>query len=139
MPGGEDPDNRRDFPGGFPGDQRNAFTQTGRTPDEQAVYSHVQGLLKLRREHPALRIGDQKHIVVTDDYYVFTRETAGERLMVVFYKGDSAKTITVDLADTTVANAKGFVSVNSAPGAHLQGTQLQLQLAPESVAIYKVE
>ena len=26
MPGGDDPDNRRDFPGGFPGDTRNAFT-----------------------------------------------------------------------------------------------------------------
>ncbi|HEY4930542.1 MAG TPA: alpha-amylase family glycosyl hydrolase [Terriglobales bacterium] len=139
MPGGEDPDNRRDFPGGFPGDQRNAFAPTGRTPVEQEVYAHVQGLLKLRREHPALRTGEQKHVVVTDDYYVFTRETAGERLMVVFYKGDTAKSVTVDLADTTIAAAKGFISVNSAPEAHLQGTQLHLQLAPQSVAIYKVE
>ena len=28
--------------------------------------------------------------------------------MVVFYKGDTAKSITVDLTDTTIANAKGF-------------------------------
>ena len=73
--GNDDPDNRRDFPGGFPGDQHNAFTQSGRTPDEQDVYAHVQGLLKLRRDHPALRIGEQKHTVVTDDYYLFTRES----------------------------------------------------------------
>ena len=139
MPGGEDPDNRRDFPGGFPGDQRNAFAPGGRTPEEQDVYAHVQGLLKLRREHPALRTGEQKHVVVTDDYYVFTRETTDERLLVVFYKGETAKTVTVDLTDTTIANAKGFVVVNSAPEAHLQGTQMQLQLAPQSVAIYKVE
>ena len=36
----------------------------GRTPEEQDVYAHVQGLLKLRREHPALRVGGQKHVVV---------------------------------------------------------------------------
>jgi len=139
MPGGEDPDNRRDFPGGFPGDQHNAFTPGGRTPEEQDVFSHVQGLLKLRSEHPALRTGKQKHVVVTDDYYVFTRETTGERLMVVFYKGDTAKSVTVDLTDTTIANAKRLSPVNAAPEARLQGTQMQLQLAPQSVAVYKVE
>ena len=138
MPGGEDPDNRRDFPGGFPGDQHNAFTPGGRTPEEQEVYAHVQGLLKLRRDHPALRMGDQKHVVVTDDYYVFTRESSGERLMVAFYKGDSLKTVTVDLTDTTLENAKSLAPVNSAPDAHLQGNQLQLQLVPQSVAIYQV-
>lgn len=139
MPGGDDPDNRRDFPGGFPGDQRNAFTQAGRTADEQDVYSHVQGLLKLRRDHPALRIGEQKHVVVADDYYVFTRETKGERLMIVFYKGDAPKSVTVDLTDTTIADAKAFTALNSAPATRLQGMQMQLQLAPQSVAVYKVE
>ena len=139
MPGGDDPDNRRDFPGGFPGDPRNAFTQDGRTPEEQDVYAHVQGLLKLRREHPALRIGEQKHVVVTDDYYIFTRETTGERLLVVFYKGETEKSLAVDLTDTTIANAKRFIPLNSAPAANLQGASLQLQLLPQTVAIYRVE
>lgn len=31
MPGGADPDNRRDFPGGWPGDPRDAFLAKGRT------------------------------------------------------------------------------------------------------------
>ena len=30
MEGKDDPDNRRDFPGGFPGDARNAFDRSGR-------------------------------------------------------------------------------------------------------------
>ena len=59
--------------------------------------------------------------------------------MVVFYKGDAAKNLTVDLADTTIVNAKGFIPLALAPAARLQGTQLQMQLAPQSVAIYKVE
>jgi len=138
MPGGEDPDNRRDFPGGFPGDLHNAFTQAGRTPEEQDVYAHVQGLLKLRREHPALRVSEQKHVVVTDDYYIFTRETAGERLLVVFYKGDAPKSISVDLTDTSIAKATSFSALNSAPAAQLQGKLLQLQLVLETVAVYKL-
>ena len=62
MQGGEDPDNRRDFPGGFPGDPRNAFTAEGRTPEEQEIFSHVQALLRLRREHSALRGGRHWHV-----------------------------------------------------------------------------
>jgi len=138
MAGGEDPDNRRDFPGGFPGDERNAFTAAGRTPEEQDVYAHVQGLLRLRRDHPALREGEQKHVVVADDYYVFTRETSDERLLIVFYKGEASKGIDVDLTGTSIANAKGFTSLNSAPTASLQGTALHLQLVPQTVAIYRI-
>jgi len=138
MPGGEDPDNRRNFPGGFPGDSRSAFTQAGRTPVEQDVYAQVQGLLQLRRDHPALRLGDQKHVVVADDYYIFTRETPDERLLIVFYKGDQPKSIAVDLADTTIANAVGVTALNSASPAVVEGGKLQLQLTSPSVAIYKV-
>jgi len=138
MLGGEDPDNRRDFPGGFPGDSRSAFTPAGRTPEEQDVYAHVQGLLQLRRDHPALRLGDQKHVVVADDYYVFTRETPDEQLLIVFYKGDQPKSIEVDLTDTTIANAHGFVTLNSASPAVVEGGKLRLQLMPQSLAIYKV-
>ena len=139
MPGGEDPDNRRDFPGGFPGDAHNAFTQAGRTSAEQDVYSHVQGLLKLRSAHPALREGQQKHVVVADDYYVFTREAPGERLLIVFYKGDTAKAIDVDLTGTSIANAKSLTPLNSGPGATLQGTTAHLQLVPQTVAIYRID
>ena len=38
MEGKDDPDNRRDFPGGFPGDARNAFAVAGRKPKEQEMY-----------------------------------------------------------------------------------------------------
>jgi glycosidase len=114
MPGAEDPDNRHDFPGGFPGDTHNAFTQAGRTPEEQDVYAHVQGLLNLRREHPALRVGVQKHVVVADDYYVFTRETAGWRRFFQRTAKPSGGQWT-SIANTAVQG------LNSAPAATVQG------------------
>jgi neopullulanase len=139
MAGGDDPDNRHDFPGGFPGDQHNAFTQAGRTPEEQDVYAHVEGLLKLRQEHAALRRGVQKHVAVSDNYYAFTRETDGERLLIVFHNRDTAETVTLDFTDTSLANAKVLTPIFVGSSVQLEGTKLHLQLAPNSLAIYKVQ
>jgi neopullulanase len=138
MTGGDDPDNRHDFPGGFPGDQHNAFTAAGRTPEEQDIYAHVQSLLTLRQEHPALRRGAQKHVAVADKYYAFTREGEGERLLIVFNNGD-AENISLDLSDTSIADAKTITPIFSASPAQLQGSLLRLQLAHNSLAIYQVQ
>ena len=79
MPGGDDPDNRRDFPGGFPGDPHNAFTASGRTAEQQDVFAYVQSLLALRKSHPALRTGKHWHIGWDDNYYAFLRESPEEK------------------------------------------------------------
>ena len=138
MPGDDDPDNRRDFPGGFPGDPQNAFTQAGRNAQQQDVYSHLQSLLKLRGSHPALRLGIQKHVVVADDYYLFTRETNGERLLIAFYKGDASKGLTVDLAETSIANAAGLSPLFGSSTAQLSGKQIQLQLQPMTLTVWTI-
>ena len=72
MTGGNDPDNRRDFPGGWKEDARNAFT-TGRTPDEQHVFDHVRKLAQLRRDYPVMRHGEMKQLGVSDEVYIYTR------------------------------------------------------------------
>ena len=58
MQGGEDPDNRRDFPGGFPGERRMRYV-AGRTPEQQAKFAWV-AKLELRREHEALGCGGEQ-------------------------------------------------------------------------------
>ena len=73
MPGGNDPDNRRDFPGGWTADPRNAFEASGRTAVEQSVWSHVQALLKVRAERADLRRGMTENLVVGDQTYVYRR------------------------------------------------------------------
>ena len=62
MPGGGDPDNRRDFPGGFPNDARNAFTKTGRTAIENDVFKQLQLTRATARRTPALRRGETRHV-----------------------------------------------------------------------------
>ncbi|HSJ13783.1 MAG TPA: alpha-amylase family glycosyl hydrolase [Longimicrobiales bacterium] len=73
LPGGNDPDNRRDFPGGWPGDARNAFEPAGRTPAEQDVFEHVRALLRLRAGREELRHGRMEHLHVSDQVYVYRR------------------------------------------------------------------
>jgi glycosidase len=73
LAGGNDPDNRRDFPGGFPGDPRDAFTPAGRTPEQQAVWAHVQRLLRLRADRSELRRGDTEHLHTAEQTYVYRR------------------------------------------------------------------
>src|SRR5262249_46867394 len=50
-------DDRRDFPGGFAGDSRDAFTAAGRTIQEQKLYATYRDLLRLRKGTSALRRG----------------------------------------------------------------------------------
>src|SRR5258708_28877031 len=82
MPGGGDPDNRRDFPGGWTGDSNDAFTPTGRTRDQQEIFSYVQSLLRLRREHAALSSGHLWHLSSDESSYALPRESEEERIFV---------------------------------------------------------
>jgi glycosidase len=82
LPGGGDPDNRRDFPGGWKDDGRNAFVSSGRTPAEQAVFEHVRRLLHLRREAAALRRGHTVNLLVADKAWVYARVLDGRAAIV---------------------------------------------------------
>jgi glycosidase len=73
LPGGNDPDNRRDFPGGWPGDARDAFTAAGRTAEQQDVWAHVQRLARLRAERVDLRRGAPEHLHVGEQTFVYRR------------------------------------------------------------------
>ncbi len=76
MHGGTDPDNRRDFPGGWAGDTHNAFTPEGRTKAERDIFDYVQRLIQLRAELPDLRHADFTQVGVTDTAWIYTRGAA---------------------------------------------------------------
>jgi neopullulanase len=139
MPGGGDPDNRRDFPGGWIEDQKNAFTRTGRTPQQQEIFEYVQTLLHLRRDHDALRGGKLWHLSSDDSSYVFLRTSDEEKLVVAFYDGTSAKTISLSLQDSPASNAAGITSLFGNAQADLAGQQLKLILPPQSLTIFELQ
>jgi neopullulanase len=91
--GGDDPDNRRDFPGGFPGDARDAFEQAGRTAGEQRMYEWTRDLLRLRREHTAVRRGALTDLFFDDDAYAYARRDASETIVVALNRSAAPKEI----------------------------------------------
>jgi len=73
MQGDGDPDNRRDFPGGFPGDAVNAFLPSGRTRDQARLHDFTAALGQLRAHSPALKGGSQQDLVVANDTFAYVR------------------------------------------------------------------
>lgn len=138
MPGGADPDNRRDFPGGFPHDPRSAFTASGRSAEQQDIFSHVQSLLALRQAHPALREGRQWHIGWDEGYYAFLRESPEERLLVVYNNSPAERDLKIDLADTPLEGAQEFKLLFGSAAASLGGDEIRLTLASRALVVLKV-
>lgn len=91
LPGGNDPDNRRDFPGGWADDPRNAFEASGRTAEEQALFQHIQALLRARSALPALRRGQLVHLGGGEQDYCYARRLPGTGQEVVVVALNNAK------------------------------------------------
>ena len=73
MTGGHDPDNRKDFPGGFAGDAVDKFTKAGRTADEQKMFEWTQKWIKTRKQNVALKTGFVTDLFYDNDSYIFSR------------------------------------------------------------------
>jgi glycosidase len=115
MPGGEDPDNRRDFPGGFPGASANAFEASGRTTEQQGSYAWVSQLTAVRRAHEALQCGGEQMLASNADWIVYERDsnhamnetcTAGDRVLVAIHRGVGAASLNVPLGQTWSAGCE---------------------------------
>ncbi len=139
MTGGGDPDNRRDFPGGWPEDAHNAFTREGRTREQQEIFETVQALLRLRREHEALRGGKLWHLASDDSSYIFLRDSDEEKLVIAFHNGASPKTVSLSLQDTPAESAAGISTLFGDAQADLAGRQLKLLLPPRSLSIFALQ
>jgi glycosidase len=74
MTGGHDPDNRKDFPGGWIGDDKNAFTSSGRKEDEEETFQAIKRLIKIRKESDALKYGKTIDLFYNENIYVFARQ-----------------------------------------------------------------
>lgn len=137
MPGGDDPDNRRDFPGGFPGDTRDAFTDAGRTPQEREIWNHVRRLTHLRASLVPLRRGTQRTLYLADKQWVYARQLGRDTVLIALNNANSPATFTVPLAGT------GFVDGDTLPDRigdalplHISGGMATVTLPAYSGAVF---
>jgi glycosidase len=127
MQGGDDPDNRRDFP-------PKAFEADGRTAEQSAIVDHIRKLTRLRKELEPLRRGTMEQVLVEDDQYVFVRGEGASAVVVAFNRADSAADLVVPVPFrdgtelTERLHGNGIVTVG--------GGRAKLHLPPNTSAIY---
>jgi neopullulanase len=148
MTGGEDPDNRHDFPGGFPGDSVSAFSPRGRTQEQAEVFDWVSALLHFRAEQPALLTGLQQNLFSDESAFVFLRAsdlksgcTANEpaRVLVAINHSDHPREITIPAQMTALEGCNNISPQLHAPAvSSVSATGVILQLGAKQAAIYSV-
>ena len=139
MEGGEDPDNRRDFPGGFPSDSHNAFTAAGRNKDQQRIWEWTRDWIALRREQSALRRGRLIDLFSDDDVYAYARKDENETLIVVINCSKTEKKVRIA---AEAIGAQDGVRMSALYGTKQETSfsngEAQLQVPAATVALFKV-
>lgn len=89
-----DDDIRREIPGGWSGDKRDAFTRKGRTNKENEIFNYTRNLMQYRKINPVLQNGKMMQYIPKDNVYVYFRYNEQKTLMVIL--NNSVKNKKVD-------------------------------------------
>jgi glycosidase len=127
MEGKDDPDNRRDFPGGFPGDKRNAFSAGQRTAEQQRMWQWTCDWIKLRREHSAITHGRLIDLFYDDDVYAYARQDSNETVVIVINRATNEKKIVLPAGLVELRDGAQLVPLSgSARNATVTNSQITL-------------
>ncbi|HYO63376.1 MAG TPA: alpha-amylase family glycosyl hydrolase [Pyrinomonadaceae bacterium] len=142
MRGAGDPDNRRDFPGSFPGDARDAFTRQGRTPEENEVFEHVQRLARRRAELVPLRRGSTVHVYDEEQQTVFARTFGNHTVFLAFNNDTKPASVRFKFGDAGLpynpSNVIQHHHFEYGVGATVLGDAARLEMPPRSFHMISV-
>jgi glycosidase len=146
MSGGEDPDNRRDFPGGWPDStsdsSQNAFTN--RTPQQAEMHDWVQQLLTLRTKYPALQSGEMQVLQADKDTLAYVRvftekaggqSNSGSKVIVVVNRSATALTTNIKLEGTLLSGTHQPHTIAGNAVTRWESNQLHIEIPGSSVWI----
>lgn len=99
---------RRDFPGGFPGDKDNKFTEKGRNKQENEAFNFVSTLAKFRQRSSAIGEGKLVQFLPDNGLYTYFRFSPQQTVMVISHTGKEDMQVKVSrFAERT----KGFTQM----------------------------
>lgn len=78
-----DGDIRRDFPGGWKGDEINAFESSSRTELQESYHAFTKQLLNWRKNTEVIHSGKTMHFLPENNVYVYFRYNDSEKVMVI--------------------------------------------------------
>ena len=132
MKGEANPDGwvRLDFPGGWKGDQKNAFTGAGLTDAEKDMQQYVKTLANYRKQSSALKTGKLMQYLPDDGLYVYFRYDAKQTVMCIMNTGEKEKT--VDFGKF-IERTAGFVNAKDVVSGELTGGKFSIPAKKMSI------
>jgi len=118
---------RADFPGGWPGDKKNAFTGTGLNDKELEVQALVRKLGNFRKTSSALKTGKMMHYVPADGLYVYFRYDNDQTIMCIM--NTSTKESQVDFSKYT-ERTSGFTKAENVLTDYVLNTSVKTNIPP---------
>ena len=97
---------RKDFPGGFPSDDHNAFTAEGRTKAENDMFRWTSRLLHWRQGNECITKGKQTQFIPFNGIYVIARQYKGRTVMTVLNGTTKPATLKVSRYAEIIGNTK---------------------------------
>jgi len=111
--GTHDSEYRKDFPGGWLNDEKNAFTGSGLTGQEKELQEYLRKLLLWRKYKEVIHSGKLLHFIPFDGMYVFFRYNDKEKVMVVMNKNMQEKQLKTDRLREMLAGCSSAADVAS--------------------------
>lgn len=96
---------RKDFPGGFPGDEHNCFTREGRTQAEQSMFTWLSRLLHWRQGNDVIIKGKQTQFIPFNGIYVVARQYQGKTVLTILNGTSEPATFDVSRYAEIIGNA----------------------------------
>jgi len=96
---------RSDFPGGWNGDQVNAFTGVGLSEKQKQAQDFFRKVLNWRKTSEVVHSGKLIHFAPVDGVYVYFRTNEKETVMVVLNKNAQGKTLDTNRFSEVMANS----------------------------------
>lgn len=115
-----DADIRHDFPGGWNGDSNNAFTEAGRTSEQDAYHQFTAQLFNWRKTKQVIHTGKTTHYIPENNVYVYFRYNETESVMVVINNSSEKQTFKTNRFQENILKYKNGTDVLSNKTFNLQ-------------------
>jgi glycosidase len=127
---------RGDFPGGWEGDELNAFTGEGLTDEQRAAQQLVKRLLTWRKANTNVARGAFMHFAPIRNVYVYFRYDEDDTIMVLLNRDDEAVTLETARFAERVGDATHGIDVVSGKRFDIEQS---IVLGPRSALVLELE
>ena len=127
---------RSDFPGGWAGDRRNAFTGRGLSRTQRSAQDFVRRLFNWRKSAAVIHSGRFMHYAPVGQTYVYFRYDDSASVMVAFNRGDEPVTLDTSRFAERIGRHRSATEVLTGKRFRLDG---ELAVAARSALLLELE